>query len=328
MAKIVLGLASSHSPQLSTTPDLWPRLGENDKLNPELTTRDGRPATYDDLLAVADPSVTEELTAEKFTARFEALQQGIARLSETLERVSPDALIVVGDDQDEILLEDNRPAMLVYWGESILNVPMGQATPVLRPYTYAWQAYGTEVKEYPVASDLGRHLIESLMKEEFDVAHSRRLLPDGPGVGHAFTFVIHRIMHERPIPIVPVMLNTYYPPNQPSPKRCFELGEALRRGVETWDSNARIAIVASGGLSHFNIDEELDYTILAALENQDGGVLCSLPEEKLRAGSSEIRNWITAAAAVQGLSFKTVDYVPCYRSPAGTGGGWAFGEWT
>ena len=33
--------------------------------------------------------------------------------------------------------------------------------------------------------------------------------------------------------------------------RCFQLGELLRQSVESWDSDKRIAIVASGGLSHW-----------------------------------------------------------------------------
>jgi hypothetical protein len=58
--------------------------------------------------------------------------------------------------------------------------------------------------------------------------------------------------------MVPVMVNTYYPPNQPTPKRCYAFGQAVRKAIESWDSNKRVALMASGGLSHVVIDEEID----------------------------------------------------------------------
>ena len=57
-------------------------------------------------------------------------------------------------------------------------------------------------------------------------------LREGMGMGHAFGFIYGRIFGGKEIPIVPVMLNTYYAPNQPSPRRCFQLGKALRKAVE------------------------------------------------------------------------------------------------
>ena len=65
----------------------------------------------------------------------------------------------------------------------------------------------------------------------------------------------------------------------------------------------------------------------SAIEARDGSTLESLPEEKLQSGSSEIKNWIVAAGAMEHLAFEEVDYVPGYRSPAGTGCGMAFGRW-
>ena len=48
--------------------------------------------------------------------------------------------------------------------------------------------------------------------------------------GHAWSFVHQRLMGDRVVPIVPVLLNTYYPPNQPTPRRCYQLGRAIRAG--------------------------------------------------------------------------------------------------
>ena len=97
--------------------------------------------------------------------------------------------------------------------------------------------------------------------------------------------------------------------------------------LASWDSDARIGIIASGGLSHFTIDEELDTGVLSAIATRDLDALRSVPVAKLNSGNSEIRNWIAVAGAAQGLRPDWSDYVPCYRTAAGTGCGMAFAAW-
>jgi 3-O-methylgallate 3,4-dioxygenase len=324
MAKVVLGLGTSHSPQLSTPPEMWPARAEQvDRVNPELLDNEGDQRPYDELERRAPASLVDEITLEKIQSRFDACQAGIARVGEILAETAPDILLMVGDDQEEVFEEDNMPALLLYWGDEILNKPRVSPTPAGQVSDWG---YG-EKRAYPVASDLSKHLIEYLIAHGFDVAHSRKLAP-GKGIGHAFGFVYRRIMNEHVIPTVPVMLNTYYPPNQPTPKRCYELGRALRRGIESWDSDARVAVIGSGGLSHFVINEKLDRKVLKALEEKDVQTLTSLPTKVLNSGTSEIRNWVTAAGAVEHLNMKLIDYVPCYRSRAGTGCAMAFAQWS
>jgi hypothetical protein len=328
MAKIVLGIGTSHSPQLSMPPELWPVHGETDQRNPDLADHDGKYRTYDELLAMADPSVQKELTPEKWAARHAACQKGIAAVAEALAAAKPDVVLICGDDQEEQFHDDNMPALLIYWGDTILNMPPRYAAPDAPPgvRAAAW-AYGLETKTYPVASDLGRHMIETLIDQGFDTSHARRL-KDGQGMGHAFAFVYGRLMNGNVVPTVPVMLNTYYPPNQPTPRRCYELGRAIRGAVESWDSDARVAIVGSGGLSHFWIDEDLDQRVLKLMQEKDADGLMNLPRGPLNAGTSEIRCWIVTAAAAESLDMRLIDYVPCYRTPAGTGCAMAFATWS
>jgi 3-O-methylgallate 3,4-dioxygenase len=327
MAQIVLGLGTSHSPQLSTPADKWPLRAELDKRRDHLfAPPDGRRVTYEELLAQADAAIARELTPEKFRTRYDANQRGIARVGEALAKAAPDVLIMIGDDQKELFHEDNMPALSVYWGETILNRPRYAAESGSEAARVAAWAYGEEERRYPVASDLGHHLIESLIDRDFDVAHCR-YLREGQGVGHAFGFVYRRIMEQKPIPTIPIMLNTYFPPNQPTPKRCYELGRAIRAAVESWPKQGRVAVIASGGLSHFVVDEELDRRVLKAMEEKDVAGLSSLPRERMNAGTSETRNWIVAAGAAEELDMELFDYVPCYRSPAGTGCAMAFARW-
>ena len=89
---------------------------------------------------------------------------------------------------------------------------------------------------------------------------------------------------------MPIMVNTYYPPNQVTPQRCYELGQAVRAAVQEWEGDAKVAIIASGGLSHFVIDEDLDHHVLKAMQNRDAEALFSIPKGKLNSGNSEIRN--------------------------------------
>jgi 3-O-methylgallate 3,4-dioxygenase len=134
-------------------------------------------------------------------------------------------------------------------------------------------------------------------------------------------------MNGAAIPVVPVFLNTYYPPNQPSPRRCYRLGRAIREAVEAYPEDLRVAVVASGGLSHFTVDEELDGEVIRALKEKDSGALEGLRREQLNGGSSEIRNWICAAGALEHLDLRWVSYCPGYRTPAGTGTGMCFASW-
>ena len=78
------------------------------------------------------------------------------------------------------------------------------------------------------------------------------------------------------------------------------------------------------------VDEELDRAFLAALLSGDRDHLAGLPSAVLRSGTSEIRNWIVAGAALvgSGLRAEVVDYQPCYRSEAGTGCAMAFASWS
>jgi len=128
---------------------------------------------------------------------------------------------------------------------------------------------------------------------------------------------------------VPVILSTFYPPNQPTVERCCALGESLIKAIELWDDNARVALIASGGLTHFVIDEEVDRAVLSGMRHGDVKEIAALGESVFQDGTSEVKNWISVASAMSalGCEFTEVDYVPCYRSEAGTGNAMGFGYW-
>lgn len=327
MADIVLGIGTSHTPMLYTEPNDWPQYESRDR-KMELLDRDGKPRSFAELVEAAGPEVAEALEPEAMKQAYDTCQEHLDRLADTVLEAVPDAVIIIGDDQKELFQVENLPAILVYLGETILNK---QRHP--KPGEPSWWSdalakyYGHgEDEECPVDAALAQHLIEYLVEHEFDVAQSATL-PDGKGEGHAFAFIHSRLLRRRPFRVVPVFLNTYYPPNQPTPRRCYRLGQKIREAVEKWERNARIAVVASGGLSHFVIDQELDASVLRGMEERDTELLTTLPTERLNSGTSEIRNWIAMHGATSHLSHEWTGYVPAYRTAAGTGTGCGFGIW-
>jgi 3-O-methylgallate 3,4-dioxygenase len=326
MAEIVLGLGTSHSPHLNIGPELWAQRGQEDRKNPMLyRPRDGAHVTFDELLDEAPPEIQKELKPEVFEKRHEQNQRGISAVAEALEEAEPDVLVMVGDDQHEVFQDDNMPALAIYYGDTIPYFPRpGRAGGSTS--SVAFDFYPKEAMEFPCASDLALHMINSFVENDIDVAHAK-YFREGQPVGHAFVFVYHRIMNRKPIPTILLMQNTYYPPAQPTPKRSYDFGVAIAESVKSWKGNERVAVLATGGLSHFVVDEELDRKTLKAMKEHDAATLKSLPRERMQSGTSEIRNWITVAGATEHLDMEVLDYVPCYRSPAGTGCAMGFARW-
>jgi len=310
MADIVLGVATSHTPQTSVSWEHWPDLNKTDTVGPAV------PADLE-----------ERLKPEVHKRQHRAAQEAIRKLSQVLQGTKDlDAIIIFGDDQHEQFLDENLPALAVYHGDV---VPIVQRVP--RPNTPSWAAFesaGWEHTrpEYPGCSSLGTHLIESLTEQEFEVARCSQLR-EGEGIGHAFSFLYRRLWPNCPVPIVPVMINTFYPPNQPSPGRCYALGQAVANAVKEWKDGSRVAIMASGGLSHIVMDEFVDRETVDGLRTHDVHRLTSLPRERLTGGTSEILNWVALAGAVGPMEMTLIDYIPGYRSRPGTGCAMGFAYW-
>ncbi len=345
MAEIVLGIGTSHSPVLSNQPENMPAYAANDRRNKQLLKPPhGTLMTYEELEAAADPETRREGANPDFEGQFERYTKAIDSLAETVEKARPDVLVIFGDDQEEIFFDDNMPMLSIYWGDTIPWIARGGFGGRQAPF--AW-GYGDKTMDYPVDTALARHLIDSLIETDFDVAQSRYIKPEsgghvGPvgyissqwdtqpkqqGLVHAYGFVLKRILRESMTPIVPITQNTCYPPNQITPKRAYALGRAVRRAIQEWDSDKRVCIVGSGGLSHFVVDEELDRMVLELMRTRNAEAIASLPRERMNSATSEIRNWIAAAGALEHLEMELVDYIPARRTPAGTGGGWGFARW-
>ena len=329
MAEIVLGIGSSHGPLLSTPPEQWDLRAKADRANKAHWFR-GKTYDYESLLAARAPGFAHEIDVETRRARFMQCRQALEALGRKFDEVAPDAVVIVGNDQREFFNPGLTPSITVYRGSTISNVQhlmedqpgLNIAEPANSP---------EEGATYPGATDLADHILRSLADENFDLAQSDQTPSGAPrgGIPHAYGFFYHTILQDKTPPSVPIILNVHFPHNTPKLRRCLELGRGLYRAITSFSGYKRVALMASGGLTHFVIDEEFDQRVIAAMTSGDEDALASLPEHYFKVGTAEIKNWYPVIAAMNaaGRKYHQIDYVPCYRSEAGTGNAMCFAYW-
>lgn len=297
MANLVGCVAMSHAPQLMLDPGNWHLLQNRQSEN--LPDKPGLENETDDV---------------KWT-KWRGCISAIEKLRRRIETLRPDVLIVVGDDQHENLVDDNMPPFMIYMGEE------AEASVSLR---YLKQSRSENRTKYRIDAKLAEALITGLMDHGFDPSYSKKTRYDG-GLGHAFARVLKFLVPDPNCLLIPVMVNTYYPP-APSAKRCLQFGQALASIIRQYPSDDRVVIAASGGLSHTKIDEALDEQFLQALKSNDTAYMSAMPSSVFREGTSEILNWIVIAGAAD-RNGEVVDYLPLYRTRSGVGCAMGFAYW-
>lgn len=335
MAEITLAIGTSHAPQLGTPPEQWGERARADRANPALIYQ-GKEYPYAALSELRQAAFAGDCEPDVWRRRHAATQAAIAALGKAVREARLDVLVIVSSDHKEVFRDELLPQFAVYWGDSVAHVPLTQAALDAFPPGLAI----AEVKNYPQTATtrachpgLALHLIKETSKAGFDPSASRELPAgayDDHGIPHGWGFVVQQVLGGQDVPpIVPVFVNTFYEPNPPAADRCYEFGRALGAAIASFPQQLRVGVVASGGLSHFVIDEELDHGFLDALRAKDAGFITALDADVLRAGTSEYRNWIVVAGALEEvpLEARVIDYQPCYRSEAGTGCGMAFVLW-
>jgi hypothetical protein len=336
MATISLGMATAHGPQITLPPESWDLRVEADRQNQDHWFR-GRKYTFDELLELRkSENLAEKSSLAAKQRHFDRCQSALEELVRVYAEAKPDVAIIFGNEQAEIFTETNIPALAIYWGETIANIAktperiakMGKG---VAPAEASYCPPGGA--EYPGHPGLGQHLITHLVQNGFDISQSQKF-PTGPrgtnSVPHAYGFIYRRIMHDDVVPNVPVLVNTHNPPNRPSTGRCIDMGRALVDAIASWPVDAKVALIASGGMTHFAIDETFDRMLLDAMAANDEAKLRQIDESMFASGgTAEIKSWmpVYAAMAQLGASMTVVDYVPCYRSEAGTGNAMGFVYW-
>ena len=157
---------------------------------------------------------------------------GFPPVREWLAKVRPSVAVVVYNDHGLNFFLDKMPTFAVGAAPEYRNADEGGGIPTLPPF-----------KGDPA---LSWHLIESLVADEFDVVTCQEMLVD-----HAFTLPMALLWPDLrwPVRTIPVCVNTVQGP-LPSASRCYRLGEAIGRAIESWDTEERVVVIGTGGLSH------------------------------------------------------------------------------
>jgi aromatic ring-opening dioxygenase catalytic subunit (LigB family) len=339
MAQLVLGIGMSHSPMMAIDGEHWSEFTKVDYRNVNLYDETGKHVTYDELSKQRGERYLQVAESGYLAKQSEVMKKAFKRLKADVAELAPDVLIVIANDHPGEFLEfSNVPALAVFYGDKVISATFendkvkNRRQQLSSPEIMQQMATGMGMETnhvWPGSSKVGKHLIENLIDQGFDVGALKEVEdPFRNGHGHGFGMVVKELMdRENLIPMVPIYLNAW-PPNEISPSRCYDLGRALRRAIETIPDNLRVAVVASGGLSHFVTDADLDEHVLAALRSRSEQDLRNLPKYRLKSGNSEIRNWVILAAAVEHLQMDWDEYIPVFRTSSGTGLGMTFARWS
>jgi protocatechuate 4,5-dioxygenase beta chain len=222
---------------------------------------------------------------------FKPFFDGFAPVHEWLRRVEPDVAVIIYNDHGLNFFLDKMPTFAIGAALQYQNADEGWGLAPFPPF--------------PGDPALSWHLIESLVTEEFDLTTCQEMLVD-----HAFTLPMALLWPQAPpwpVRTVPVCINTVQHP-LPSPARCYKLGQAIARAVESYPGDARIVILGTGGLSHQLdgtragfINTDFDRYCLRTLVDDPRALLEYSPEQIIElAGSQgvELLNWIAARGAI------------------------------
>jgi 2,3-dihydroxyphenylpropionate 1,2-dioxygenase len=148
-------------------------------------------------------------------------------LGDCIKAAKPDLLILIGPDHFRSLFYVNMPTFCLGVGR-----------------VSGWGDWETRSGELPSNPAIARALQRALLEADFDISSSYDLPID-----HGLTQPLDLCALPADLAIVPLIVNANAPP-RPSLRRCFALGIALRKAIEGLPQPLRVAVIASGGLSH------------------------------------------------------------------------------
>jgi aromatic ring-opening dioxygenase catalytic subunit (LigB family) len=243
------------------------------------------------------------------------LLAGYARMGKALRKAKPDVIVGVANDHLLNFPPDNIPDWCV-----------GTAARWHGPAE--WFRDWVNIKPYEVAGNpsLARHLVRDCGKRGINLAFSDKLEFDDN-----WSVPLKFLTPKYDVPLVPIHMNCVVPP-LPLPERCHAFGQALAASVRAWPEKERVAIMATGGLSHdpgglkyFDVDEKFDRWFLNLLEQENASrILREVTIERMIAagdgGTVELLAWLVALGAAGGRKAKTDFYVPSVALRCGMGG--------
>jgi aromatic ring-opening dioxygenase catalytic subunit (LigB family) len=239
--------------------------------------------------------------------------EATAEMRRRLEAARPDVLVMFSNDH------------LLNW--PINNMPeytVGIAEEHVGPADWFDEWLGMEKYRVPGHARLARFLVNESARRGLALAYLREMqFDDGISVP------THYLNPDARFRLVPVTMNCTVPPI-PTPERAYQVGTVLRDVLRVFPGSDRVAVVATGGLSHepggpryFWVDEEFDLWFLDLLKKGDHGALlreCTLErmEDAGSGGTAELLAWILVLAFTQGPA-DVLAYMPAFAWRSGTG---------
>jgi len=247
-----------------------------------------------------------------------SMQQRLTKIFDELgrrvEKVNPDVIIEISPDHWINFFLNNLPGICIGVGEENDGPP----EPFLKPF-------GHDVIEGDAA--LATHIVKTAFASDFEPSVSHRMTLD-----HGFCIPLWKMGLAKLPRIIPITFNDLEPP-MPSLQRCAAFGQMLAKAIASYPGKERVAILASGGLSHSigeptmgAIYKEYDQHVIELFADGRQKELLAFLEANIGKGGNgahEIRNWVAAHAAMGYKGFDLVDYVEVYEVYVGCG----FASW-
>ena len=228
-------------------------------------------------------------------AQLDADIAAMRLLGKDLDEAKPDVALVIGNDHMETFFLTSVPTFAILAGER------------------SRAEFARKNYDLPIHQGFAEDLLDKLVNAGFDMAYSQDAV-----LGHAFAAVYEWVIEDRKIPVVPIFVNAYLPP-LPTPRRCAELGKVIAKVIA--DRPERVAIIASGGMSHFpgtwkypKPDFAFDYWAIAQMEKGNHEALLSLTSEQLDlVGNTEMLSWMILFGAMGNLPGELLTYQPTWH---------------
>ncbi len=305
----ILGLGCSHAPMILNPPEEW---------------RNMRKRIYGGIPEYEAPAeMIEQMGDDEGLSHDIKNQQRIADafavLKEKLHAWKPDVVMIVGDDQAENFKRENLPTFCLFTGDRV------DAYPFHRPmgHNNLWDAAPDAKYSYNCPAEFSRAMLSHLIREGFDMSSATKLTGWDWGLPHAHCNPLTFLDPEGELTILPLFVNCYgeeagegYPP-RPTAKRCYELGQSIRRFLDT--RAERVAIIGSSSWSHsflthkFNrsqFDTDFDRHNLELLKEGKSSQIAELtPEEIQQSGDHEFLNWLVPMGVVGDRPAQIVDHL-------------------
>lgn len=228
-------------------------------------------------------------------------------MAASINDANPDVVVLVGTDHHETFGLENYPTFCIGAAEA----------------HDAWNEHGIPGETVAGDEAVGIAILTSLIADGFDASRSMEMNLD-----HGSMVPIQRVgIGQRRI--VPLFINCNTPP-LPSLERCRDLGLALRRAVDSLPDDLTVAVIGTGGVSHWvglprtgEINEQWDLDFLAAISTGDLDAILTMTDDDIAEdagnGALEIRTWITTASCAGGAGGTVLAYAPMHAWVTGIG---------